>query len=93
MKTEKLPSSPYFRVDETVPETGVYRVFHSGHRVSHEALLLKQTRFPRCTQCGNDVHYEFMQPVYEIEKDPDFLSRRVFEIAHPEEVGEHKKLA
>jgi hypothetical protein len=89
---EKLPS-PYFRVDEVVSQTGVYRVFHSGHRVSHEALLLRDTRFPRCSQCGDSVHFEFISPVDDIENDLDFLSRRVFEIDHPAESSAKRKLA
>jgi hypothetical protein len=91
-RSEKLPS-PYFRVDEVVVETGLYRVFHVGHRASHEVTLLKGTRFPRCAQCENDVHFELVNTVPEIERDEDFRSRQLFELPHPGEKQEEKKFA
>jgi hypothetical protein len=93
VKATQNPPSPYFRVEEVVPETGVYRVFHAGHRVSHEALLLRDTNFPRCAQCGEDVHFEFVSSVPALEGDADFCSRKLFELPHPDEQIEDKKLA
>lgn len=78
---EKLPS-PYFRAGEKIPETGVYRVFHTQHRVSHEVILLVGEKFPRCSQCETDVHFELLQSIPEIEQDADFI--RIYEIPHPE---------
>jgi hypothetical protein len=90
---KQTKKTAYFQVDEIVPDTGVYRVFHSGHRLSHEALLLKDTHFPRCVQCGDSVHFEFLDTVPGLDNDADFLSRRVFEIRHPEEQANKKRLA
>jgi hypothetical protein len=78
---EKVPS-PFFRVGEEIPESGVYRVFHNAHRVSHEVVLLAEEKFPRCSKCNTDVHFELLQSVPEIEQDTDFI--RVYEIPHPE---------
>jgi hypothetical protein len=91
-RTERLPS-PYFRVDDVVPDTGIYRVFHSDHRLSHHALLLKDTWFPRCLQCGHNVQYEFIKRVPQVENDADFSSLRVFEISHLDQQTRRKKLA
>jgi hypothetical protein len=76
-----------------VPESGVYRVFHSGHRVSHEVTLVAAQDFPPCSHCGRDVHFELIQPAPEIAQDANFRSRRLYEIPHPEEesgAGERK---
>jgi hypothetical protein len=80
---EKIPS-PFFRVGEEIPESGVYRVFHNSHRVSHEVVLLAGEKFPRCSKCDADVHFELLQSVPEIEQDSDFI--RIYEIPHPERV-------
>lgn len=77
--------SPYFRAGETIPETGIYRVFHAGHRVSHEVTLLRDETFPRCSACGNEVHFEQFCCIPGIEQDADFRARKLFEVPHPEE--------
>ena len=81
---DKVPS-PFFRVGEQVRESGVYRVFHSGHRLSHEVTLIAAQDFPRCSQCGHDVHFELLQAAPDIEKDANFRSRRLYEIPHPDD--------
>jgi hypothetical protein len=83
-ETADLPS-PFFRVDEIIPETGVYRVFHAEHRVSHSATLLGGDKFPRCSKCGHNVHYELLVSAPQVELDEDFCSRKIFELPHPEE--------
>ncbi|HEU5450778.1 MAG TPA: hypothetical protein VFU76_02275 [Terriglobales bacterium] len=77
--------SPYFRAGESIPSTGIYRVFHAGHRVSHEVTLLRDEAFPRCSTCGSEVHFEQLCCVPGIEQDADFRSRKLFELPHPEE--------
>lgn len=87
VRQEDKAPSPFFRVGEQVRESGVYRVFHAGHRLSHEVTLVANQAFPRCTACGENVHFELMQAAPEIEQDPNFRSRRLFEIPHPDERG------
>lgn len=84
MKSEDRVPSPFFRVGEVVPESGVYRVFHSEHRVSHDVTLVGGQEFPRCSACGADVHFELLHSAPEIDRDANFRSRRLFEIPHPE---------
>ena len=66
-----------FRTGEAVPETGIYRVNHSRHRLHHEAILCKDERFPRCAKCSDHVLFElaysapdlfsgFRPPIYEL---------------------------
>jgi hypothetical protein len=77
-----------------VPESGIYRVFHSEHRVSHEVTLVGGQDFPRCSVCAEDVHFELLHSAPEIDPDANFSSRRLYEIPHPEEVPEappHKR--
>ena len=77
-------SSPYFRAGEVVPETGIYRVYHSGHRLSHDVTLMGDERFPRCSQCEYNVHFELVAAAPEVESDKDFRSLKLFELPHPE---------
>jgi hypothetical protein len=81
---EQVPS-PFFRVGEPVPQSGVYRVFHAEHRVSHEVTLVAAQDFPRCSHCGNNVHFEMLHSAPEIDQDRNFSTRRLYEIPHPEE--------
>jgi hypothetical protein len=92
VKRSTSPPSPFFRVGEKVPFTGMYRIFHAEHRTSHEVVLLKDQQFPRCSHCGTDVHFELLSKVPSLENDPDFKSRRLFEVPHPE-VKEKKQTA
>lgn len=87
---EHIPSPP-FRVGEPVPESGVYRVFHSEHRASHEVTLVRDQAFPHCSACGNNVRFELLDPAPAIDRDPNFSSRRLYEIPHPEENGKGKE--
>lgn len=42
----------------TVPETGIYRIIHTAHRLPHEAVIFKGQRFPKCKGCGEAVLFE-----------------------------------
>lgn len=81
--SERL-GSPYFRVGETIPVSGIYRAFHVGHRVSHDLTLLADNTFPRCNKCGEEVHFELLAEATHVEQDPNFRALRLFEIPHPE---------
>lgn len=76
--------SPYFRVGEVIPGSGIYRAFHVGHRVSHDLTLLADNTFPRCNKCGEDVHFELLAEAPAVAQDPNFRGLRLFEIPHPE---------
>ena len=37
----------FFASGQVVPESGVYRVHHAEHRLSHEVTLIRENRFPK----------------------------------------------
>ena len=47
-----------FRTGQKVPESGIYRVIHSEHRLPHEVTLIKDSEFPRCSKCQGHVTFE-----------------------------------
>ena len=49
---------------QVVPKTGIYKIYHSGHRLMHEATLVEASRFPKCKRCGNDVRFVLVRPVH-----------------------------
>jgi len=52
-----------FTTGDKVPVTGLYLVHHAAHRLPHEALLLRDERFPRCGKCADQVEFELLRAV------------------------------
>jgi hypothetical protein len=52
-----------YRPGDRVPQSGVYRVEHSPHRLMHLATLVGSTRFPVCKQCGHSVRFYLVRHV------------------------------
>lgn len=46
------------RTGDAIPASGIYRVYHSAHRLPHEVTLLKDEVFPRCQGCCDRVEFE-----------------------------------
>ncbi len=57
-----------FATGDTVPVTGLYVVHHAAHRLPHEALLLKDEKFPRCAKCADAVQFELLKAVPDFER-------------------------
>src|SRR4051812_49033079 len=73
----RLVASPHdmsmqkqFRCGETILESGIYRVVHQNHRLSHEVTLLRDQLFPRCTKCDNLVYFELVRSAPDITLAP-----------------------
>ena len=49
-----------FKPGDIVPESGIYRVLHSRHRLAHENILWEGETFPSCKQCEEDVRFELV---------------------------------
>jgi hypothetical protein len=49
-----------------IPQSGIYRVHHSEHRLPHDVTLLAGEYFPRCAQCGLDVQFELVRAAPEV---------------------------
>lgn len=50
-----------FRTEEIIPASGIYRVYHSAHRLPHEVTLLKGERFPKCQKCSDTVTFKLVR--------------------------------
>ena len=61
-----------FRPGEIAPISGVYRVFHHGHRENHDVVVLRGEAFPSCRHCQSAVHFEVVHPVSHVTHDWDF---------------------
>ena len=81
---------PLFSSGTAIPESGLYRVLHAGHRGSHEAVLLRGELFPRCHVCAENVQFELLQAVPHLSADENFRKRRLYELPHPEEAKSEK---
>jgi hypothetical protein len=55
-----MSARPVFKTGATVPESGIYRVFHSAHRLPHEVTLFRGNFFPRCSKCQDEVVFELL---------------------------------
>ena len=56
-----------------VPETGIYRVVHSSHRLPHEVVILKGQRFPKCQRCSDRVYFELVHPAPDLFRHTTFI--------------------
>ena len=65
-------SERVYGTDELVPESGIYKVSHSAHRLPHEVTLLLGKAFPRCEKCGEQVEFRLVRPAPHIIADGDF---------------------
>ena len=73
----KMAEGATFRTDEIVPQSGIYRVRHSSHRVPHEVTLLRDQYFPRCAKCDTAVMFELVRAVMN-ESKTAILSPRIY---------------
>jgi hypothetical protein len=71
-----------FYTRDPILESGIYRVYHAGHRLPHEVTLLRNEIFPPCSKCGDSVSFELLRSLPHIE-DKDFHVR-LYTIPHPE---------
>ena len=56
---------------DEVKESGVYEICHADEPKA-TALLLRNTFFPYCRQCGDLVRYKLIHSAPHISEDPDF---------------------
>ena len=50
-----------FRTGEVIPDSGIYRVNHSAHRLPHEVTLISGEAFPKCQKCADAVVFELVR--------------------------------
>jgi len=47
-----------------VARSGVYCIFHAGHKNPHSILFLQGDYFPPCQECGDKVRFKLQAPTY-----------------------------
>jgi hypothetical protein len=52
-----------FDVDERVPASGMYSVFHAEHCLQSEVMLFSGEQFPRCSRCRERVLFSMSRPI------------------------------
>jgi hypothetical protein len=70
---------PIFRTGELIPESGIYRVVHAGHRLPHEVTLLRDEYFPKCAKCHDAVAFELVRGVA-LAEDLEHQQIRLYEL-------------
>ncbi len=56
---------------ETVEQSGIYEICHSDEPRA-TLLLIRNSFFPYCRQCGDSVRFRLVQAAPHISEDPDF---------------------
>ena len=64
-----------YRPGEAAPVSGIYEVLHSGHRSTHEILILSGDRFPECRACHTTVRFQIVVPLWHAREDYDLKAR------------------
>jgi hypothetical protein len=59
-----------FRCGDKILESGIYRVYHKGHRLAHEVTLLRDQLFPKCMKCEDSVYFELVRSAPDITLAP-----------------------
>ena len=61
-----------FKTGTVIPDSGIYRVLHSAHRLPHEVSLLEGERFPKCQKCAEAVTFKLIRAVQHSSVRPEF---------------------
>jgi len=62
VKSSAMPGRRY-KTGAAIPDSGIYRVIHSAHRLPHEVTLLQDETFPKCQKCAEAVTFELVRTV------------------------------
>ena len=49
-----------YSTGQEIPQSGIYCVFHPAHRLIRSVRLLQGDRFPRCSQCADEVSFQLV---------------------------------
>jgi hypothetical protein len=52
-----------FDVDERVPASGMYSVYHAEHCLQSEVMLFRGEYFPKCSRCREKVLFAMSRPI------------------------------
>jgi hypothetical protein len=71
-----------YETGDIAPETGIYLVVHSAHRLPHEVVVIKGQGFPKCQKCGDAVLFELVHSAPDLYRH---TTKTVFELPVIEE--------
>ena len=83
-----LRKSDTLRTGCSIVESGIYRVFHSEHRLPVEVTLLKDQSFPRCSKCAEPVYFELVRSAPFVGSDPRGFTVMLYELPEVQERDE-----
>jgi hypothetical protein len=87
--SDGMKSPALFRTGEAIPESGIYRVIHSEHRLPHEVTLLRDEIFPKCAKCQDFVTFELLRGVVLVET----LENQMIRLYELPEMDEEQQVA
>jgi hypothetical protein len=79
------PMGEIYQTGTIVPQTGIYRVVHTTHRLPHEAVVIKGQRFPKCQKCANAVLFELVHAAADLFRHATYF---IYELPAIEEDGD-----
>ena len=51
----------FFKSADAIPDSGIYRVIHTQHRLPHEVTLIAGQTFPPCAKCHEEVRFQLVR--------------------------------
>lgn len=64
----------FLKSGDRAPSSGVYCVYHDGHRSEHFVTLLEGEVLPACVKCSDQVRFELVRAAKMVKEDEDFGS-------------------
>jgi hypothetical protein len=64
----------------SIPESGIYRILHSEHRLPTEVTLIRDQPFPRCSKCSEPVYFELVRSAPAVGSDPHGFMVTLYEL-------------
>lgn len=72
---EALATQNDLRTGCSVPESGIYSVIHSQHRLPTEITLIGGQPFPRCSSCADPVYFDLVRSAPAVDNPLRFHAR------------------
>ena len=77
---EPLAKQNDLRTGCSAPESGIYSVTHSQHRLPREITLIREQSFPRCCKCTDPVYFKLVRPARSLDVNPHGFRMTLYEL-------------
>jgi hypothetical protein len=77
---EPLAKQNDLRTGCSAPESGIYSVTHSQHRLPREITLIREQSFPRCCKCSDPVYFTLVRPARSLDVNPHGFRMTLYEL-------------